>query len=49
LIIVTLATRGIAMTGLPLPVIVWTLAAAAAFGFVLDLVKAPLFSRLRIS
>ena len=49
LIIVTLATRGIAMTALPLPVIAWTLAAAAAFGFVLDLVKVPVFSRLRIS
>jgi H+-transporting ATPase len=48
-IIVTLATRGIAMTALPLPVIAWTLAAAAAFGFVLDLVKAPVFRRLRIS
>ena len=49
LIIVTLASRGIAMTVLPLPVIAWTLAAAAAFGFVLDLVKAPIFRRLRIS
>jgi H+-transporting ATPase len=49
LIIVTLATRGIAMTALPLPVVAWTLAVAAAFGFVLDLVKAALFSRLRIS
>ncbi len=49
LIIVTLATRGIAMTPLPLPTIAWTLAAAAAFAFVLDLVKAPVFNRLRIS
>jgi H+-transporting ATPase len=49
LIIVMLATRGIAMTALPLPVIAWTLAAAAAFGLVLDLVKAPVFNRLRIS
>ena len=49
LIIVTLATRGIAMTVLPLPVIAWTLAAAVAFGLVLDLVKAPVFRRLGIS
>ncbi len=49
LIIVTLATRGIAMTPLPLAAIIWTLAAAAAFGFVLDLVKAPVFRRLKIS
>jgi H+-transporting ATPase len=49
LIIVTLATRGIAMTALPLPPIAWTLAAAAAFGFALDLVKAPVFGRLRVS
>ncbi len=48
-IIVTLAMRGIAMTPLPLPVIGWTLAAAAAFGFVLDLIKVPVFSRLGIS
>jgi len=49
LIIVALATRGIAMTPLPLPVIAWTLAAAAVFAFVLDLVKAPVFNRLEIS
>ena len=49
LIIVTLATRGIAMTALPLGVIAWTLAAAAAFGFILDMVKVPVFSRLHIS
>ena len=48
LIIVALATRGIAMTSLPLPVIAWTLVAAVAFGFVLDLVKAPVFRRLGI-
>jgi H+-transporting ATPase len=49
LIIVALANRGIAMTPLPLPVIAWTLAAAAVFGFVLDLVKAPVFHRIGIS
>jgi H+-transporting ATPase len=49
LIIVVLATRGIAMTSLPLPLIAWTLAGAAVFGFALDGLKAPVFSRLRIS
>ena len=49
LIIVTLAVRGIAMTALPLAVIGLTLAAAAAFGFLLDLVKAPVFARLKIT
>ena len=49
LIIVTLAARGVAMTPLPLAVIGWTLAAAAAFAFVLDLVKVPVFGRLGIS
>jgi H+-transporting ATPase len=49
LIIVALAARGIAMTPLPLAVIAWTLAAAIAFSFVLDLIKVPVFSRLRIS
>ncbi len=49
LIVVTLATRGIAMTALPLPVIAWTIAAAAAFGFILDMVKAPVLGRLAIS
>jgi H+-transporting ATPase len=49
LIIVTLATRGIAMMALPFSVIAWTLAAAAAFGFALDLVKVPVFHRLGIS
>ena len=49
LIIVALATRGIAMTPLPLPAIACTLAAAAAFAFVMDLVKTPVFSRLKIS
>lgn len=48
-IIVTLAARGIAMTPLPLAVIGWSLAAAAAFGLVLDLIKVPVFGRLGIS
>jgi H+-transporting ATPase len=49
LIIVALAMRGIAMTALPLPVIACTLAAAAAFGFIVDFIKAPVLKRLRIS
>ncbi len=49
LIIVTLAGRGIAMTPLPLPMMAWTLAAAVAFSFVLDLIKVPVFRRLEIS
>jgi H+-transporting ATPase len=49
LIILTLATRGLAMTALPIFVVASTLAAAVAFGFVLDLVKVPVFSRLKIA
>ena len=45
----TLAVGGIAMTPLPAFVVAGTLAAAAAFAFVLDLVKLPLFARLRIA
>ena len=48
LIAATLAVRGIAMTPLPLLTVVETLAAAAAFAVVLDLVKLPLFARLEI-
>jgi H+-transporting ATPase len=49
LIISTLATLGIAMAPLPIAVIGYTFAAAIAFGVVLDLVKIPVFVRLRIS
>ena len=45
----TLAVGGIAMTPLPALVVAGTLAAAAAFAFVLDLVKVPVFSRLGIA
>ncbi len=45
----TLAVGGIAMTSLPLLVVAGTLAAAAAFAFVLDLVKVPVFVRLGIA
>jgi H+-transporting ATPase len=49
LIISMLAIYGIAMAPLPLAVVVCEFAAAIAFGLVLDLVKIPLFARLRIS
>ena len=37
------------MTPLPVGVVAGTLAAAVAFAFVLDLVKIPVFARLRIA
>ena len=49
LIASTLAVGGIAMTPLPAWVVAWTLAAAAAFAVVLDLVKVPVLRRLRIT
>ena len=49
LIISTLAVAGILMTALPILVVAGTLGAAVAFGFVLDLVKVPVFARLRIA
>jgi len=45
----TLAVGGIAMTSLPPLMVAGTLAAAAAFAFVLDLVKVPVFVRLGIA
>jgi H+-transporting ATPase len=44
-----LAVGGIAMTPLPPLVVAGTLAAAAAFAFVLDFVKVPVFARLGIA
>jgi H+-transporting ATPase len=44
-----LAIGGIAMTALPAAVVAGTLVAAAAFAFLLDLVKLPMFTRLRIT
>jgi H+-transporting ATPase len=44
-----LAIGGIAMTPLPALVVAGTLAAAAAFAFVLDVAKVPVFARLRIA
>ncbi len=49
LIISTLAALGIAMAPLPIAVIACEFAAAIAFGAVLDVVKIPVFGRLRIS
>jgi H+-transporting ATPase len=49
LIISTLAILGIAMAPLPLAVVAFELAAAIAFGVVLDLVKIPVFARHSIS
>lgn len=48
LIASTLAVGGIAMKPLPMLVLVGALAAAATFGFVLDMVKIPVFRRLGI-
>lgn len=45
----TLALGGIAMAPLPLPTVIGTLAAAAGFAFVLDLVKVPIFARLGLA
>jgi H+-transporting ATPase len=49
LIISTLATVGIAMAPLPIAVIASEFGAAIAFGAILDVVKIPVFGRLRIS
>jgi H+-transporting ATPase len=49
LIISTLALRGIAMAPLPIAIIAGEFGAALAFGVVMDLVKIPVFARLRIS
>ena len=49
LIISALALCGIAMAPLPLAVVACEFAAAIAFGLFLDVVKIPIFARLRIS
>ncbi len=49
LVIAALATRGIAMSPLPLSIVAETLAAAALFAFLLDFAKVPLFHRLKIA
>ena len=48
LIIGVLVTRGVAMTPLPLSVLAWVLASAAAFAFVLDQAKVRVFRVLGI-
>jgi H+-transporting ATPase len=48
LIASTLSIAGIAMTPLPAEAVAGVLAAAIAFSIILDLVKVPLFARLRI-
>jgi len=45
----TLSLGGIAMTPLPIGVVAGTLAAAAAFAVILDVVKTPVFRRLGIT
>jgi len=45
----TLATLGIAMAPLPLLVVAATLSGAVAFAFLADLVKVPVFSRLKLA
>lgn len=49
LIISTLALRGIAMAPLSIAIVAGEFGAALAFGLVIDLVKIPVFARLRIS
>ena len=49
LIAATLVIAGIAMTPLPASIVAGTLAAAIVFAFALDLVKTPLFARLKIT
>jgi len=49
LIVSTLVTRGIAMSPLPISIVGGTLMAAAAFTFILDFAKVPVFHRLQIA
>jgi H+-transporting ATPase len=48
LIASTMANRGIAMARLPLLVMGGTLVGAIVFAFMVDIVKVPIFKRLRI-
>jgi H+-transporting ATPase len=48
-IIASLATRGIIMAALPVPLVAGVLVAAIAFAFVLDTVKVSIFSRLKMA
>jgi H+-transporting ATPase len=49
LIASTLATSGIAMSPLPILIVGGTLVSAAAFAFLVDFAKVPLFNRLKIA
>jgi H+-transporting ATPase len=49
LIASTLAVAGIAMTPLPAWVVAGTLAVAVVFAIILDLVKVPVFQRVKIT
>jgi H+-transporting ATPase len=49
LIASTLAIRGIAMTALPVVVVIGILAAAFTFAFFANIAKFPVLSRLRIA
>jgi H+-transporting ATPase len=49
LIASTLAVRGFGMTHLPLPLVGGVLLAAAAFAFIMDFAKVPVFQRLKIA
>jgi H+-transporting ATPase len=49
LIASTLAVGGILMTPLPASIVAGTLAAAAVFAVILDLLKVPVFRRLGIT
>jgi H+-transporting ATPase len=49
LIAATLAVAGIAMIPLPLPAVLGTLVAAAAFAVIFDFAKVPAFRRLGIT
>jgi H+-transporting ATPase len=48
LIISTLAVRGIAMAPLPFSIVAGEFAAAVTFWLILDVVKIPVFARLKI-
>jgi H+-transporting ATPase len=48
-VISALATLGLAMAALPVFVVLSTLGAATLFAFALDMVKVPVFKRLKIS
>jgi hypothetical protein len=49
LIASTLANQGIAMAPLPFLVIGGTLAGAAGFALIVDIVKTPVFNRLQLA